>query len=59
MVSRTLFHLRNVIAALPLAYALFSDRWEREAAWVGPAAVLVCLSELAVRSWASAHCAYA
>lgn len=59
MHSKALFHLRTVIAALPLGYAMISRRWECEAEWVIlPGTALCILMGLAIRGWASTHCGY-
>lgn len=58
-VDRALFRLRNLLAGLPLAYALVSTRWEWENDWGDwSVATGLCLAGLVLRSWASAHCYY-
>ena len=57
--GKTLFRLRNLLASLPLVYALLSTRWEFEDEWVvWPLATALTLAGFALRSWASAHSYY-
>jgi protein-S-isoprenylcysteine O-methyltransferase Ste14 len=54
-----LFKYRNVLAALPLIYALLSLRWEYEVNYVlWPLAGLTALLGAALRAWARCHCNY-
>ena len=60
MISRLLFQYRTVLAALPLAYALFGRAGEvHDPRIVLPVTALLCLSGMLVRGWSSAHCSYA
>lgn len=55
----TLFSFRNVLAGLPLVYALFSTRWEWEneiAVW--SLTIVLCAAGIALRCWACMHCNY-
>lgn len=56
---QAVYHQRNRLAALPVAYALFSTRWE----WPGGPvlwifAALICASGIAVRAWGRCHNGY-
>lgn len=53
------FHNRNVLAGLPLLYALVSRRWQVEAGWaVWFSALVLCVAGLALRAWSFTHCSY-
>jgi protein-S-isoprenylcysteine O-methyltransferase Ste14 len=53
------FRFRNVLAALPLVFALFCTHgeWESEAG-VWTLATVVSLAGVAMRRWANSHCNY-
>jgi len=58
--SRRFFFVRNVLAVLPLGFALLSTRWEWENGWATwSLAAILCAAGIVVRSWASTHCNYA
>lgn len=58
--GKALFRYRSFLAGLPLAYAFVSRRWEWENEWgVWSIAIVLCLSGIALRGWASTHCYYA
>lgn len=53
------FHNRNLLAGLPLLYALVSSRGRVDAGWaVWLMALLLCLAGLALRGWSFSHCSY-
>jgi len=53
---KALFRYRNLLAGVPVIYALFSMRWEFESEWLDwSLAVALCLAGIIVRGWASEH----
>jgi protein-S-isoprenylcysteine O-methyltransferase Ste14 len=58
--DRLLFRFRNPIAALPIAYALFSTRWEWEdTTLMWSIAIALAMLGVMLRAWATCHCLYA
>jgi protein-S-isoprenylcysteine O-methyltransferase Ste14 len=57
--GRVLFRLRNLLASLPLVYALFATTLEWKDTW-SCWAIAVALAALGVvmRAWATCHCGY-
>ena len=58
--DRYVFLARNLVAGLPLGYALVSTRWEQENDLLNwSIAIPLCAAGIAMRAWASEHCNYA
>ncbi len=55
-----IFEHRNVLAGIPLLYALFSRRWEWENAHaVWATSIVLALLGVTLRAWSVCHCDYA
>jgi len=53
------FQLRNLLAGFPLAFALFSWRWEWEHdGLIWALALTFCAGGITLRAWAACHCGY-
>ncbi len=54
-----LWTYRNLVAGLPLVFAVVSQRWEWDKDSVlWPIAIVLCVVGIAVRSWAACYCRY-
>jgi protein-S-isoprenylcysteine O-methyltransferase Ste14 len=54
--GKRLFRSRNILASLPLAFALFStpEEWEN-GGLIWTAAIALCVAGIAIRAWARCH----